>query len=208
MDDPPRRDDPATPGGTRVRTAGTPRPGRPSGDRPPGAPVTPSLWSAAGGGGGFDAPRDDSFLASVGRRLSRSGAGGRPPTPGRDAQAVDVGSWDAAVARMGSPAPGLLRRLTSPRPPGPGDYAVLDMARAESVRKERLMADAREVAPKATSPDAGLIDAAAAAEVDVEAAEKAALKEEKELKKKIKVRGGGRRGGDGRRGPARGGPMW
>jgi len=194
MDDPPRRDDPATPGGTRVHTAGTPLAARALGDRAPGAPATPSLWSSAGGGGGFDPPHDDSFLPSVGRRRSRSGFGGRPPTAGRDAQAVDVGAWDAAVAHIGSPGPGLLRRLTSPRPPAPGDYAVLDMARAETARKEQLMADARVAAPKVTTPDVGLIDAAAAAEVDVEAAEKAAAKEERELKKKIKVRGGGRRG--------------
>lgn len=91
-------------------------------------------------------------------------------------------SWDAAVARMGSASPGgLLRRLTTPRASLPGDYAVLEAVRAESAL--------REVALGVGTPDGwreGL---------HVEAAEKAAAKAEKELKKKIKVRQGGRTSG-------------
>lgn len=105
-------------------------------------------------------------------------------------------SWDAAVARMGSASPGgLLRRLTTPRASLPGDYAVLEAARAESAL--------REVALSVGTPDGR------GEGPDVEAAKKAASKAEKELKKKIKVRwGGGTRGGGGRGHPRRVCCLW
>lgn len=198
---------PGTPGAVRVTSS----PVEPRGvaDRPVGGGQRTPAWLAAsastptdGGDRRYSSPTSgDAFGGSSrggsggggvpdgGRRYSGVGGGGGGGG-GRGGPSTEA-SWDAAVARMGSASPGgLLRRLTTPRASLPGDYAVLEAARAESAL--------REVALAVGTPD-GRQDGP-----DVEAAKKAAAKAEKELKKKIKVRwGAGGRGGGRRRHPGR-----